>query len=417
MKRLLALLFILCLPLTALADVPAQVQAPDHLTLDPIVTNTGGTTITIDAEVEVPQVDGLNVYPITPLTITPDMVYALCREMNMGTLCGKKKDGTPIPIGKINGVEDIEFVKNDYVTAYGPDDVSMDIHVRGDAHEVYVTNSLWRGKPFGCQIQLQLCHRNFDYDYSMQPFLPDESMEGCAYSRAEAEEMAVRLASCIDPNLTVEYKGIATGSHWLSGWTEAELKAELESKKDIVIPNGYSFIFTRMVDGVRVAHSQYQGIGADKYDTDPPMRPPFQNENVYVTVTDQGIDTLTLYNGYSIGEPTQTDVELLPFDQIITTASAIFPLKYMPQENAYGGQYEYNYAIHRISLNYMRVLKENNPEVFELIPVWDFWGTNEYRWLQKDGTWSDWRSDGGDSYSYLTINAVTGLVVDREYAY
>ena len=415
MKQLLCLLFILCLPLTALADVSEQVQAPEHLTLDPIVTNTGMTTITIDAEVDVPQVEGLNVYLITPLTITPEVVYALCQELGMDTICGSKKDGTPIPIGEIHGVEDVAFVKDDYVTALGPDDVSMEIHVRGDVHEAYVTNSLWRGKPYGCRIQFQLRRRNFDYDSGLQPFLPDESMEGCAYSRAEAEEMAARLVACIDPDLSIEAKGIVTGMNWITGWTEAEIEAERERNKNIVVPNGYGFRFTRVVDGVRVPRAQYQGIGGRPKEY--LMRPVFQNEYVYVTVTDQGVDTLTLYNGYDIGEPTQANVALLPFDQIITTATAIFPLKYMPQENWFGGQYEYSYTIHRISLNYMRVLKENDPETFELVPVWDFWGTNEYRWVQKNGDWSDWHTGGGDNYSYLTINAVTGLVVDREYAY
>ena len=413
MKRLLALLLVLCLPLSALADVSEQVQAPDHLTLDPIVTNTGYTTITIDAEVEVPQVEGLNVYPITPMTITPDMVYALCQELSMDTLCGKKKDGTPVPIGKISGPEDIDFTSS-ATSSYGPDYVNERAHVRGDVHEAFVNNWLWRGKPYGCSIQLQLRKRRFDYDSGLEPFLPDESMEGCVYSRAEAEEMAVRLAACIDPDLSIEMKGIVTGMSWITGKTEAEIDAEWERNKDVVIPNGYGFRFTRVVDGVRVPRAQFQGVGGP---AELEMRPAFQNEYIYVTVTDQGIDTMTLYNGYSIGESVQTNVELLPFDQIVTVASAIFPLKYMPLENDHGGQYEYKYAIHRISLNYMRVLKENDPEAFELIPVWDFWGSNEHRWVQRDGTWSEWHSGGGDGYSCLTVNAMNGLIIDREYSY
>ena len=415
MKKLLALLLALCLPLSALADVAEQVQAPERLTLlDPIVTNTGMTTITIDAEIDVPRVEGMNVYPITAMTITPDMVYALCKELNMDKLCGVKKDGTRYPVSDINSPEDVAFTDS-ATSSYGLDYVNHEADVQGDLHIAFIHNWAWRGKPYGCRIQLELHKRRFDYDSGLQPFLPDEDMEGCVYSRAEAEEMATRLVACIDPDLSIEAKGIVIGMNWITGATEAEIDANWERNKDIVIPNGYGFRFTRVVDGVRVPRAQYQGIG--ERPEEGLIRPPFQNEYVYVTVTDQGIDTLTLYNGYDIGEPAQRNVELLPFDQIITTATALFPLKYMPQENAYGGQYEYHYTIHRISLNYMRVLKENDPEAFELIPVWDFWGTNEHRWMQKDGTWSDWHSGGGDSYSYLTINAMNGLVVDREYSY
>ena len=414
MKRLLALLMALCLPMSALADVAEQVQAPERLTLlDPIVTNTGGTTIAIDAEIDVPRVEGMNVYPITPMTITPDMVYALCQELNMDKLCGVKKDGTRYPVSDINSPEDVTFTSS-ATSSYGLDYVYNEVDVQGNGYVAYIYNYTWRGKPYGSSIQLELRKRPFDYDSVLEPFLPEESMEGCAYSRAEAEEMAVRLASCIDPDLTIERKGIVMGTHWMTGWTEEELKAELERNKDIVIPNGYGFVFARMVDGVRVPGSQFQGIGGPE---EHQMRPSFRNEVMSVTVCDQGIDTVHFYNGYDLGEPTQTNVELLPFDQIITTATALFPLKYMPKErNAYGGQFEYKYYIHRISLNYMRVLKENAPETFELIPVWDFWGTNEHRWY-KDGAWSDWHSDGGDNYSYLTINAMNGLVVDREYSY
>lgn len=398
MKRLLCVLLILCLPLTALADVPAQVQAPDHLTLDPIVTNTGMTTISIDAEVIVPQVEGMNVYPTASRQVTVEDMRTICDFLGI--------DGS-----------DFEF-RNDE-TPY-PDSTYEWGSLKTSGYYVYASNIFWHGIPYGEMLSAQLSDPPFEYVNSQyrgapSPFLPDEAMEGCAYSRAEAEEMATRLVACIDPDLTIEAKGIVTGMNWITGATEAEIDANWERNKNVVIPNGYGFRFTRMVDGVRVPRAQFQGIGGRPEEGQ--MRPPFQNEYVYVTVTDQGIDTLNLYNGYNIGEPTQTNVELLPFDQIITTASAIFPLKYMPQENANGGQYEYRYTIHRISLNYIRVLKENNPEDFELVPVWDFWGTNEHRWVQRDGTWSDWHTDGGNAYSYLTIDARTGLVIDREYGY
>ena len=68
MKKIFALLFVLMLfcP-SALADVQSQVNAPAHVN-ELLASNTGKTTIEINADVFVPQADRVPVYQVHPRT-------------------------------------------------------------------------------------------------------------------------------------------------------------------------------------------------------------------------------------------------------------------------------------------------------------------------------------------------------------
>lgn len=166
MKRLLgllmavSLLFILWLPLTALADVVEQIQAPNHLTLDPIVTNTGHTTIIIDAEVIVPQVNGLNVYPTASRQVTAEDIQTLCDFLGIDASSVESENGeTPYP---------------DSTREWGA--------LEDSGYYVGFDNTFWHGIPYGGQLSATLSNRPFEYVNSqyrgkMSPFLPDESME------------------------------------------------------------------------------------------------------------------------------------------------------------------------------------------------------------------------------------------------
>lgn len=73
MKRIFAFLLVLMLLCpAALADtVREQINAPAHIT-DVFYSNTGKTTVQIDADVTVPQMDRVPVYSITPRLFTAE---------------------------------------------------------------------------------------------------------------------------------------------------------------------------------------------------------------------------------------------------------------------------------------------------------------------------------------------------------
>lgn len=101
-------------------------------------------------------------------------------------------------------------------------------------------------------------------------------------------------------------------------------------------------------------------------------------------------------------------VELLPFEQISEIAFALLPLKYASFERDH---IAVNLYVNELQLGYMFVMSRNQPEYYELIPVWDFYGYEVYE--SRNG-----KTVYEDAYtSLLTINAIDGTVIDRAYGY
>ena len=411
MKRFFCLLLALFLPLTALADVPSQVQAPDHLTLDPIVTNTGNTVITIDAEVVVPQLEGMNIYPTYSRHLTKEDILTVCDFLGIDGSAFRLSDDSDCPY---------------------PDGLYEWGELKTSGYYVYLNNTMWQGVPYGGHLSAD--HLNPAYEYgnsqyraTTTPFLPDESMETCAYSRAEAEETATGLAAAIAPGLTLETKGIRGGSHWMYGWSEAELKAESERTKDIPVPMAYCFTFSRQVDGLFLSSVSWSGSLLPFYES---FRPNVKDEWLSIVISNEGMTSMAYWDPAEVGDPIETDVALLPFERILEVAETILPLKYMSLESPvskdgrslssyYDGRKEATYNIDRITLGYMRVLAKDDMTKFHIVPVWDFWGSGQNRLHHAGGDeddWTDW-FDIDEADCQLTIDARTGLIIDRDYGY
>ena len=72
----------------------------------------------------------------------------------------------------------------------------------------------------------------------------------------------------------------------------------------------------------------------------------------------------------------------------------MLPLKFAAYENTCGKS---TYTVNQIKLGYMRVRSKNAPDTYELVPVWDFF-TDDFE-------------------SLLTVNAIDGTIIDRNYGY
>lgn len=401
MKRLLCLLLILCLPAAAQADVPEQVRAPERLSLpDPIVTSTGKTVITVDAEVIVPAVAGMNVYPVTMRSFAAEEGQALCEALGMDSPSLNWKR---------------------YSTAF-PDAESLTAQATGPVYTVGLHNTLWRDIPYGGNMTVELSdppyeYPNAQYRFEPQPFLADESLENSAYTRAEAEALAMKFASLVAPALIPERKGLLPGDHWITGNTDEERRAERAAHAGQIVPDAYMFTFSRQVDGIPVYSISH--MDGDRY------RPTVLDEWLSIVISDEGLDSLHYWNPCDIGEPIEENVPLLPLEQIVDVARAILPLKAVAEETAtinglseYYDDREARYAVSRVTLGYMRVLEQDDPTRFRLIPVWDFWGRGEYRLHKVRDGWTDWSGiDLGREDSLITVNAMTGLIIDRDWGY
>ena len=131
----------------------------------------------------------------------------------------------------------------------------------------------------------------------------------------------------------------------------------------------------------------------------------------YITLVVHGNQIVNLHwqDPYAIGEMIQPQTELLPFEKIMDTFGTIAPLSVQSTENDTGRKSKANNGMNitEIRLGYMPVLCRDNPNQWELRPVWDFMGSR----ILPLATYNY------PCYSLLTIDAIDGTIIDRNYGY
>lgn len=88
------------------------------------------------------------------------------------------------------------------------------------------------------------------------------------------------------------------------------------------------------------------------------------------------------------------------------TATQMLPLKWAYHEHTWEETTSKNMRVESITFGYTRVLMKDAPTRYMMVPVWDFFGYFEASGANK-----------AEDYSLLTINAIDGSVIDREYGY
>lgn len=172
---------------------------------------------------------------------------------------------------------------------------------------------------------------------------------------------------------------------------------------------GYRFYYTRVLNDIPVSYVSVQG-GSETYSgaqtTIYAPVPPY--EKLFIDVGENGIFQIQLQHPLRIGDVTG-EAALLPFDQIMEVFSRIALLSIAANElnSKIGNQYVNNLYIKEIRLGYMCSMDRDHPERHLLIPVWDFYGDQEFRDDYYDF----------DNQSLFTINAMDGTVIDRDYGY
>ena len=117
-------------------------------------------------------------------------------------------------------------------------------------------------------------------------------------------------------------------------------------------------------------------------------------ENLYFYVNADGIDSMTYCNPYTIGEKMM----------IVTNADNL----------TYENSRVFN--IDRIVLGYARIYEPStDAHTGLLVPVWDFFGSRKIDSEYDGETYSD--TTDWPTWSFLTINAVDGSIIDRSLGY
>ena len=404
MKRVLCLLLtLLTFAASASADsLKVTLGVPNRVDLS-FKTNTGVTTINIHAAVEMPDVDSVSVYDYAPVRLPEEQALAMARAL---------------------GLEEIKEVryewlsKENFGTIYS--DFEREEYVAGtpDDYIFHVCNDLWHGKPFGGQVYYNVYGTPIEYRmrFDIHPY--GELPENGQLTREEARRMAFDLAAKVVADYTLTQEGLIEGMQYPRGETQEEVIANWD--ENLFIPTGYKFVFGRVVDGIpmTVANPLRNYASWDPYGdfVGGEYMPDLDAESLTMVIADGGFQEIKLTNPFAVGEAIEENLtDLLPFDRVLEIVQSVLPLKMLAFEDT-KYQTENRVEIERITFGYMRVLKPDAPREYILVPVWDFFGNKLNNRRNYDGSYETYMTNELAT-SYLTIDARTGLVIDREYGY
>ena len=370
MKRILSIILTLSLllPGIALADVQSQVEAPAAYRAV-WQSNTGKTIITVDAVVEVPSVQRMMVYP------TSQRIFTIDDMRRVAEACFGDMPYSALP-------DSLEYFSQRVINSVPSDPTfgtvsALEENEAGRKALLAFTEfhdpagKLWYG-------QLRFEGRGLARYQLID--LPSAGLVDPA-----CRERAVQIAQSIDAQLGLTYEGLIEGYAY-----EAYERGG----------HGNMFLFTRTVEVVPVAWTNKECQAYDNLQDTYNRKIPYETMTVVIDL-DDGAVWLMWQAPHVINIGSGQTAALLSFDQIMSVAAQLLPLKYQYGEInlAYRNQDATRLAVGRITLSYSRVQDRNNPTGFLMVPVWDFFSADD------------------PAESFLTINAVDGTVIDRGFGY
>lgn len=214
-----------------------------------------------------------------------------------------------------------------------------------------------------------------------------------------SEQQALEIAT-----LTVEKLGLEDFN--CTGKRMAALYNQMVDASDAERRGLYEFMFTRSVNGAALTFTNDEGTARPNDPND--TAKPWMYERLRIFIDDKGIFALQWNSPYAVKEIQNDSATLLPFDKIMEIFERMIVVKNEQSGDAASISGVQIIEINEIRLGLMRVTEKNVGESGVLVPVWDFFGTQALGGVRI----------GLDGYqSLLTINAVDGSIIDRNFGY
>lgn len=362
MKRQFSFLLALFLLVTCASaeTIREQVHAPEHTT-ETFQSPSGRSHVYVDAEVIVPSADAFPIYEVMPRTFTP-----LEAERTADLLFGEKQWWH----GDSEKAE-VYFTEEQV-----------------EAHTVHGCNLYALGNTNRClTISWQTVHL-FGRDWFHWNYLEYVDEQGgfsqAACTPEEARRRADQIVLQVWPDMV--FDSIDPSLDGLNDRYQGQY--------------GYRVYYRRDMGDIPVTPVSMQ---IAQYAMQENTIPPLPYERLYVDVDADGIFRLRYEYPAQIGAVVSQETTLLPFSQIMSVFGQIAPLTIASGERGENN----TLRIDRIMLGFMCIQMKDDPSRYQMIPVWDFFGTY---------------SVSGDVYSHymeprVTINAIDGTVIDRKYGY
>ncbi|MEG2624482.1 MAG: DUF6034 family protein, partial [Clostridia bacterium] len=394
MKKLVpCLILIMTLPFCASAETLRQyVGAPETYTLETFTTATQVSHFTIDAEIDVPEVQAspLPLYEVTLRSFSDAEIERIVSTLGLDTSMLKKEDN----------LED----RNAYTRSvrYFLDDKTTSLH----ASNAYKQQS---DRPY---------YTLFEFYYAPSKTMPNFSPMGGSLpliptlpngmTAEKAAGIATDAAAQIAPELCLNFAGMMESDTYTTVEDTDNWNANGGGTPPAA-PLAYRFLFTRSFNGIPVTYTDSNGSGESSVN-EPYTDYFYVYEKLDIVVADFGLAALRYVSPYEVvGAWKEECGELLSFEKIMSIAKTMLPLKFASNEFDIVKLAEYK--ISRITFGYTRVMMPNEPDRCIMIPVWDFFGTTRFERdipdipeEQRVVSWQD------ATQSLLTINAVDGSI-------
>lgn len=387
MKKVIAILLALLLPLCASAEtLREQVNAPEHITVS-IASNTGKTVINIDAPVYVPDVEQLFLIPVDSMALDDALVQQVYQLMWPDDAMPELKTDDENVTYSIEGKGTFK--------GYGKHSATIGGWTGSEYRGVNYSHGLMPNMDGYYQVGLNTEWRIDDAvlynSYIMQREVMGDGITGHALTTEQAVAVADDFVSkLVDDAYQCYMIGETDGRYYD--------KQNRDAAYTQVSETSYVLTYTRVVDGVPLLPATYQMMEAG-HRTDL-FIPAVGYDQMFITLDRQGRVSNFFWSCPSSIHEERIPQELMPFADIMGIAEKMLPLRYQSEE-ILGEQH---FRVSYISLGYMALLQRDKL-TFALTPVWNFYGDYDPE---------------REHYSYrplLTLNAVDGTVVDLAYGY
>lgn len=380
MKKMIALLLVLMLPICAGAESLAQqIGVPSHIS-ETGTSNSGKLTITLDADVVIPAVEEVFCIDTTVHVFTPEEIQT------MASLLMAVPPQTPAYELRYSGRYD------DWRYSW-----EADGHAVGAEYRV-VRNQIM---DVALSVYNQEKSRQGLIDASYLPFAQHPAREH-PMSPEEAQALADAAAQAVAPGFEMTGWGVEE-----SVPVSAASQSRMETQTTFPdYPEYYIFCYTPVIDGIPQLATFTDSASDDS------MMFPFRCNRLYIAVDADGVAAAYWQAPEEYGE--RRACTLLSFDQIMDVTKSLLPLTQADVEKRYGDR-QARIQVNRVTLSYCRVQKRDQPGSYELVPVWDFFG--QYGYMANGEFHEITMEDEGPYNTLLTINAIDGTVIDRNYGY
>ena len=410
MKKMIALLLALMLPLCASAEtLREQLNVLEHAT-GRWESNTGHTIITMDAAVIVPEVDCIHTYAVSGRDVNYQDAMHMAQGASPDTSWELDWVCSPYPdTARWDGRQESPYIIRHADTG----DIMMNYLFERQPSETVGSYNWHLDTVFGEKRLLattSYCYEQ-EYTYSQNIFFSEE------IGIADHEMLPGQNLSLAQARLLAENLAAAFGQDFqLVRVAKVEANQTIQERIDnndadgATGPWAYWFCFTRCVDGMPVTLADTSAFEDPENARDQSYESSPKGERL-VCIVDQGrIVHAELENPWTLGGRIRENVTLLPFDDILRIFGSIAPLSIQSEERDVEKDrlpYANTWHIKEIRLGYMPVLVKDGGGTWELRPVWDFFGIRTTAFTYDDRPCN----------VALTIDAIDGTVIDRSYGY